>query len=66
MSTPPVALITGGAGFVGTNLAHALASMGRTIVVFDNLSRAGVRRNLDWLMAQHPGKITALRGRCSR
>jgi CDP-paratose 2-epimerase len=62
MSTPPVSLITGGAGFIGTNLAHQLALAGREVIVFDNLSRDGVRRNLDWLTAQHPGKITLLRG----
>jgi CDP-paratose 2-epimerase len=47
------ALITGGAGFIGTNLADRLAAAGRCVVVFDNLSRAGVERNLAWLKARH-------------
>jgi len=47
-------LITGGAGFIGTNLAHRLLSMGRPVLVYDNLSRAGVDDNLRWLRAQHP------------
>jgi CDP-paratose 2-epimerase len=39
-------LITGGAGFVGTNLAHRLLDAGRSVLVFDNLSRPGVETNL--------------------
>ena len=39
-------LITGGAGFLGTNIADRLASQGEEIVIFDNLSRAHVRENL--------------------
>ena len=62
MSTSPVALITGGAGFVGTNLAHRLVLSGRHVVVFDNLSRQGVSENLDWLAQQHPGRVTAIVG----
>jgi CDP-paratose 2-epimerase len=42
-------LITGGAGFIGTNLAAALAASGRRVRIFDNLSRAGVAVNLAWL-----------------
>ena len=44
-------LITGGAGFIGTNLAARLLALGRPVLIFDNLSRAGVERNLDWLRA---------------
>ena len=47
-------LITGGAGFVGANLAHRLLSEGRPVVILDNLSRAGVERNLAWLRELHP------------
>jgi CDP-paratose 2-epimerase len=50
-------LITGGAGFVGTNLAHRLLSLGRRVIVLDNLSRAGVEENLRWLRATHPRKL---------
>jgi len=48
-----VTLITGGAGFVGANLAHRLLSEGHRVLVFDNLSRPGVERNLDWLQQNH-------------
>jgi len=35
------ALITGGAGFVATNVAARLMDEGRRVVVFDDLSRPG-------------------------
>jgi CDP-paratose 2-epimerase len=50
-------LITGGAGFIGTNLAHRLLSAGQPVIVLDNLSRTGVDANLRWLATQHPGKL---------
>ncbi|VTU41238.1 CDP-paratose 2-epimerase [Variovorax sp. PBS-H4] len=46
-------LITGGAGFVGANLAHRLLSEKQPVLVLDNLSRAGVERNLAWLRDTH-------------
>ncbi len=46
-------LITGGAGFIGTNLAHRLLSAGRRVVIFDNFSRPGVKHNLRALRSAH-------------
>ncbi len=46
-------LITGGAGFIGCNLAHRLLREGRRVVLFDNLSRAGVDQNVRWLRDTH-------------
>lgn len=38
-------LITGGAGFIGSHLAHALSQLGASVVVLDNLA-GGTRENL--------------------
>jgi CDP-paratose 2-epimerase len=46
-------LVTGGAGFIGTNVADRLASAGHHVIVYDNLSREGVRANLTWLRERH-------------
>src|SRR5215213_4356613 len=46
-------LITGGAGFVGSNLAHRFLSEGHRVRLLDNLSRSGVERNLHWLIETH-------------
>ena len=42
-------LITGGAGFIGVNLAESLLTKGERVVVLDNLSRPGSEKNLVWL-----------------
>ena len=42
-------LITGGAGFIGTNYAARLLERGDQVTIFDNLSRAGTPKNIDWL-----------------
>lgn len=42
-------LITGGAGFIGANLAHRLLAQGQKVTILDNLSRSGCQRNLQWL-----------------
>lgn len=59
--TSPV-LITGGAGFIGTNLAHRLLSEGSRVMIFDNLSRPGVIANLEWLKETHGDRVEFIRG----
>lgn len=54
-------LITGGAGFIGCNLAHRLLGRGHHIVIFDNLSRPRTPHNLAWLTAyaaDAPGRLS--------
>ena len=46
-------LITGGAGFVGCNLADHFLNKGYKVTVFDNLSRGGTEKNLEWLKTNH-------------
>jgi CDP-paratose 2-epimerase len=53
---PPV-LITGGAGFIGTNVADYHLSQGQRVLLYDNLSRPGVELNLAWLRAKHGGLV---------
>jgi len=55
-------LITGGAGFIGSNLADRLAGEGHRITVYDALSRPGVERNLAWLKGRHGKLITHVAG----
>jgi len=45
-------LITGGAGFIGSNYAHRLLERGEKVTIYDNLSRAGAQRNLAWLQQE--------------
>jgi CDP-paratose 2-epimerase len=46
-------LITGGAGFVGCNVADRLLSQGQPVRILDNLSRDGVEQNLQYLVNTH-------------
>jgi CDP-paratose 2-epimerase len=53
-------LITGGAGFIGVNLANRLLTEGRKVLIFDNLSRAGVENNLAWLRQKHSENLLVM------
>jgi CDP-paratose 2-epimerase len=56
------ALVTGGAGFIGTNVAHRLLESGERVILFDNLSRPGVIKNLEWLRETHGDRLQFVRG----
>jgi len=45
-------LVTGGCGFLGSNIAAAALRAGHTVTVLDNLSRVGGDLNLAWLRDQ--------------
>jgi CDP-paratose 2-epimerase len=53
-------LITGGAGFIGSNLADRLAGEGHRVTVYDALSRPGVETNLTWLQQRHSDRIESI------
>jgi len=56
-------LITGGAGFIGSNFARHRILAGDDITIFDNLSRHGADRNLEWVEETTPGKkFTFIKG----
>lgn len=57
-------LITGGAGFIGTNLATRLLESGRKVVLLDDFSRRGVEHNARFLADLAPGRATVVRGDC--
>ncbi len=52
-------LITGGAGFIGSNLADRLLQSGRQVLIYDDLSRPGVDENLSWLRRTHGDRVRA-------
>jgi len=55
-------LITGGAGFIGANAAHYFLQKGYDVRIFDNLSRAGSRKNLAWLQQEHKKGLEIIEG----
>jgi CDP-paratose 2-epimerase len=50
-------LITGGGGFIGCNIADALAARGASVLLFDNMSRDGAQENAAWLKQRHGDRI---------
>jgi CDP-paratose 2-epimerase len=59
-------LITGGAGFIGTNAADYYLKNGHKVIVFDNLSRKGTDHNLTWLQDQYGESLEFVKGDISK
>jgi len=55
-------LITGGAGFIGTNLAGYYLANGKRVTIFDNFSRAGTEENVRYLEELYPRRFTVVKG----
>jgi len=56
-------LVTGGCGFIGSNLVSSLLQDGRRVTVFDSLARKGSEHNLTWLQGlSHPGQLNFVQG----
>ncbi len=49
-------LITGGAGFIGSNYTCRRILNGDDVIIYDNLSRNGVKNNLEWISSKAHGK----------
>jgi CDP-paratose 2-epimerase len=60
-STRPI-LITGGAGFIGSNLAHRLLSRGHKVVLLDSLARPGVDTNARALVEEFGARVQLVIG----
>lgn len=58
----PHALVIGGAGFIGANLADRLLRDGHKVVVLDALRRAGVEQNATWLQQRHGDRVSLVVG----
>lgn len=50
-------LVTGGAGFIGCNLADRLAQQGDRVIVYDSLVRPGTEANARWLAQRHAASV---------
>src|SRR4030081_934590 len=56
-------IVTGGAGFIGTNVTAAFLRDGHRVTIFDSLTRRGSERNVEWLGAQaSPSALRFVRG----
>jgi CDP-paratose 2-epimerase len=55
-------LVTGGCGFIGSNLMDRLLARGENAVAFDNLSRRGAVKNAAWLRDKYGSRLDVVEG----
>jgi CDP-paratose 2-epimerase len=53
----PRILVTGGCGFIGSNITDALARRGDQVLVLDSFARPGSEENAEWLRKRHPQQV---------
>ena len=51
-------LVTGGCGFLGSNLVKSFLAKDTEIIIIDNLSKEGSKDNLNWLIKHSKKKST--------
>ena len=59
---PTRVLVTGGAGFIGTNAIRHLVHDGADVTAFDNFRRPGAERNLELLQRELDGQVRVVVG----
>ena len=55
-------IITGGAGFIGCNLADYYLKKGSEVIIYDNLIRSGAEKNKEWLEEIHKSNLKFING----
>jgi CDP-paratose 2-epimerase len=56
----PRILITGGCGFIGSNVAHALAARGEQVIALDAMVRKGAQENACWLKTRWRDRVEVM------
>ncbi|PJA19586.1 MAG: hypothetical protein COX63_01450, partial [Candidatus Diapherotrites archaeon CG_4_10_14_0_2_um_filter_31_5] len=54
--------ITGGTGFIGTNLAEYFLKKGEKVQIIDNFSRKGTKENKKYLEKNFPANLKIIKG----
>src|SRR4051794_30713950 len=58
----PRVLVTGGCGFIGSNLVNALAARGEMVLAYDAMLREGSRENARWLQSRWGDRVEIVSG----
>jgi len=58
----PRVLVTGGCGFIGSNLVNALAARGEMVLAFDAMLREGSQENARWLQSRWGDRVEIATG----